>query len=157
MDPCRDHYTCDNLIIYETVGGNEIQIESSHFHCDSRLMRDKCVLPVAIPSSLHLELKHKYRYCVTILISSDYDDLSLGLGCSDIILLEETRTRRKDNFHLTSKIETKNDEQGNQSEVTTRIPPFIPAAITAVHVNVSNQGFLQVFIEKSIKLTLLII
>lgn len=138
VDLGTSYYTCDTLMIYETIGSKEERIESSPLHCDSRLMRDRFTLPVAIPSSIHLQLKHKYRYCVAILIPSGYDDVSLGLGCSDVIVLEETRSRRKD------------QHQTSQNEVSLATSTLTKAAITAVHVNVSNQGFLQVDVSLSL-------
>lgn len=139
IDLGTSYYTCDTLMIYETIGVKEERIESSPLHCDSRLMRDRFTLPVAIPTSIHLQLKHKYRYCVAILIPSGYDDISLGLGCSDVIVLEETRSRRKDQHQL------------NLNEVSLATTSSLSkAAITAVHVNVSKEGFLQVDVSLSL-------
>ena len=133
VDPCIDHYTCNTLLIYETVGDTEVQIESSPLHCNSRLMRDRCTLPVTIPSSIHLQLNHNYRYCVALLFFPDDGQNSIGPGCSDVILLEDTKHRPK-------------DHQENRKEVSLDTSSVTEAAISAVHVNVSNQGFLQVYI-----------
>ncbi|KAL2740634.1 vasorin-like isoform X2 [Vespula squamosa] len=130
IEPCTEHYTCDTLIIYETVGDSEVQTESNPLHCDSRMMRDPCSLPVTAPPSFNLQLGHKYRYCVVLLIPTTYDDVSLGLGCSDVITLEET----------------KQEEQQDQEPSNTN---SLDVRITAVHVNVSDQGSLHVDVSLS--------
>ncbi|XP_050592480.1 slit homolog 1 protein-like [Bombus affinis] len=134
VEPCAEQYTCDNLIVYETIGDSEVQTDSSSLHCDSRMMRDPCSLPVAIPASLHLQPGHKYRYCVVLLVPNSYDDVSLGLGCSDVITLEE------------SKRELQQDQETTVSEFSSSLD----TKITAVHVNVSDQGFLHVDVSLSI-------
>ncbi|KYN18788.1 PREDICTED: uncharacterized protein LOC108762138 [Trachymyrmex cornetzi] len=131
VEQCAERYTCDSLIVYETIDDSEIQTESSPLHCDSRMMRDPCILPVTIPASLHLQLHHKYRYCVVLLIPNVYDDVSLGLGCSDVIVLEKTQQR----------IETEDQyvKEGNsRSPTSTQISLDSYSRITGVHVNVSD-------------------
>lgn len=132
VEPCTEHYTCDTLIVYETVGDSEIQADSSSLHCDSRMMRDPCSLPVAIPASLHLQPGHKYRYCVVLLVPTGYDDVSLGLGCSDVMPLTETKR-----------------EVYQQSTSLSSDPLTTDTRITGVHANVSDQGFLHVDVSLS--------
>lgn len=134
VEPCTERYTCDTLIVYETVGDSEVQTDSSSLHCDSRMMRDPCSLPVAIPASLHLQPGHKYRYCVVLLVPSTYDDVFLGLGCSDVITLEES----------------KRELQQNQKSVMSESSASLDTRITGVYVNVSDQGFLHVDVSLSI-------
>lgn len=133
VEPCTEPYTCDTLRVYETVGDSEVQIHSSSLHCDSGMMRDPCSLPVAIPTSLHLQPGHKYRYCVVLLVPTSYDDVSLGLGCSDVITLDET----------------KRELQRVGEEATMPEPSASDTRITGVHVNVSAQGFLRVDVSLS--------
>lgn len=134
VEPCTERYTCDTLIVYETVGDSEVQTDSSSLHCDSRMMRNPCSLPVAIPASLHLQPGHKYRYCVVLLVPSTYEEVSLGLGCSDVITLEET----------------KRDLQQDQQTAISKPPSSTSdTKITGVHVNVSDQGFLHVDVSLS--------
>nr|ACE75336.1 leucine-rich repeat protein [Glyptapanteles indiensis] len=133
VEPCSESYTCDSLIVYEATGSSEVEIESKTLHCDARFMANPCSLSVTIPA-LNLQVGHKYRYCVVLLVPSDHEDLSLGLGCSDIITLGE------------SQIIT------NDSSVSSTILPAIRQdghRITGVHVNVSEQGFLHVDISLS--------
>ena len=131
VEQCADRYTCDSLIVYETIDDNEIQTESSPLHCDSRMMRDPCILPVTIPASLHLQLHHKYRYCVVLLIPNVYDDISLGLGCSDVIVLEKTQQRIATEDQYTK-------EGNSRSPMSTQISLDSYSQITDVHVNVSD-------------------
>ncbi|XP_063985255.1 leucine-rich repeat-containing protein 15 [Diachasmimorpha longicaudata] len=129
---CTQRYTCDNLIIYEVVDDTEIEIDSSPLHCESNLMRDPCHLPVAIPSSLNLQIGHKYRYCIVLFVSTVTDDLTLGLGCSDLLFLEENSPQW---------------EQKPVPIVTTMAP--LRDRITGVHVNISDEGFLTVDVALS--------
>ncbi|CAL7945568.1 unnamed protein product [Xylocopa violacea] len=138
VEPCTERYTCDTLIVYETIGDSEVQTDSSSLHCDSRMMRDPCLLPVAIPVSLHLQPDHKYRYCVVLLVPTTYDDVSLGLGCSDIITLEET----------------KREIQQDQNTVVSESLSPLDTRIIGVHVNVSDQGFLHVDVSLTVSKTL---
>ncbi|KMQ96652.1 slit-like protein [Lasius niger] len=140
MEQCTERYTCDSLIVYETIDDSEIRTESSPLHCDSRMMRDPCTLPVAIPASVHLKLGHKYRYCVVLLVPTAYDDMSLGLGCSDVIVLEETLKRRK------TATEEQPPSEGDRrpSTSSTQSPLDSYPRITGVHVNVSDKGYLHV-------------
>ncbi|XP_076633681.1 leucine-rich tendon-specific protein [Colletes latitarsis] len=130
VEMCAEQYTCDRLIVYETISDSEMRTESSSLHCDSRTMEDPCSLPVIIPASMDLKLGHKYRYCVILLIPTNYDDVSLGLGCSDVITLKET----------------KRELQQDQETIAIKSSD---TKITGVHANVSNQGFLHVDVSLS--------
>lgn len=133
VEPCTERYTCDTLIVYETIGDTEVETDSSSLHCDSRMMRDPCSLPVAIPAYLHLQPGHKYRYCVVVLVPTSYGDVTLGLGCSDVITLEEIKqTLQQDDRELALLESSASDTR-----------------ITGVHVNVSDQGFLHVDVSLS--------
>lgn len=142
VEQCAEHYTCDSLIVYETIGDSEIQTESSPLHCDSRMMRDPCILPVTIPASLHLQLGHKYRYCVVLLVPTVYDDVSLGLGCSDVIVLEKTQQQIA--------TEDQYAKEGNPPTSTQTSLDFY-SRITGIHVNVSDKGYLHVDVVLSTK------
>ncbi|KAL1497523.1 hypothetical protein ABEB36_008467 [Hypothenemus hampei] len=78
-------YSCDAIFIYEEEDENEVLMESFPFKCNSSEMTDSRVLQVTIPTFLQLE--HKYRYCVALFGLEKSDDLSLILGCSDMIPL----------------------------------------------------------------------
>lgn len=134
VEQCAEQYTCDSLIVYETIGDSEIQIESSPLHCDSRMMRDPCTLSITIPASLHLQLDHKYRYCVVVLMSTVYDDVSLGIGCSDVILLQKAQRQEQQYVR----------ETNLQPAMSTSAPDSSYSRITRIHVNVSNKGYLHV-------------
>lgn len=143
MEQCNEHYTCDSLIVYETIDDiSEVRTESSPLHCDSRTMRDPCTLPVSIPASVHLKLGHKYRYCVVLLVPiTAYDDVSLGLGCSDVIVLEETPERQKTTTEEQSPSEG-DDRRSSTSSTQSSLGSY--PRITGVHVNVSDKGYLHV-------------
>ncbi|XP_025991398.1 uncharacterized protein LOC113002642 isoform X2 [Solenopsis invicta] len=140
VERCAERYTCDSLIVYETIGDNETQTVSSPLHCDSRGMRDPCVLPVTVPSaSLYLQLGHKYRYCIVLLVPTAYDDVSLALGCSDVIVLEKTQQG------ITTEDPRYAREQDRHSSTQSSTSPLDSySRITSVHVNVSDKGYLHI-------------
>ncbi|KAI4467352.1 ig(immunoglobulin) and lrr(leucine rich repeat) domain [Holotrichia oblita] len=81
-------YTCDKIFVYEEEGNNEVPLETNPLKCNSSTMLDPRFLNVTVPNVTDLILGHKYRYCVVLLGSGqDTDELSLNLGCSDIIPL----------------------------------------------------------------------
>ncbi|KAK9728539.1 Leucine rich repeat [Popillia japonica] len=81
-------YTCDKIFVYEEEGNNEVPLETNQLKCNSSTMLDPRFLNVTVPNVTDLILGHKYRYCVVLLGSGqDTDELSLNLGCSDIIPL----------------------------------------------------------------------
>jgi len=137
VEQCAERYTCDSLIIYETIDDKEDQTESSPLHCDSRMMRDPCILPITIPASLHLQLGHKYRYCVVLLVPTIYDDGSLGLGCSDVIILKKTQqgAATEDQF-------AKEEDSRSATSTQTFLDSY--SRITGVHVNISDKSYLHI-------------
>lgn len=144
VEPCTERYTCDTLLVYEALEADnrEVQIASSPIECDSQLMHDPCSLPISLPSSLLLESGHKYRYCVVLMVqppssathprsaTARSDELSLGLGCSDIIELD------RETLHLIP-------------ELDQALPPRV-FEISTVHVNASADGYLKVSIFESL-------
>ena len=81
-------YICDAIFVYEEEGQNEVLLESNTLKCNSSNMMNPTVLNVTVPDSSSLITGHKYRYCVVLLGSDqDSDDMSLVLGCSEIIPL----------------------------------------------------------------------
>lgn len=81
-------FTCDAIFVYEEEGANEVLLESSPLKCNSSDLFNSNVLEVYVPTAIHLQQEHRYRYCVVLLGNGqDNDDSSLMLGCSDIIPL----------------------------------------------------------------------
>lgn len=136
MEQCTEHYICNSLNIYEIIDGHPKETESSPLHCDSRMMRDPCTLPVAIPASVHLKLGHKYHYCMVLLIPYN---MSLGVGCSDVMILKETLERRK----IASEEQLPSEEDHSLMSSTQSSLGSYPR-ITGIHVNVSDKGYLHV-------------
>ncbi|CAG9762080.1 unnamed protein product [Ceutorhynchus assimilis] len=89
-------YTCDAIFIYEEEGLNEILLESYPIKCNSSDMMNSKELQVTVPTSL--QLQHKYRYCVALFGSEKSDDVSLILGCSDMIPLIQNPVITNHNF-----------------------------------------------------------
>ncbi|KAK5649124.1 hypothetical protein RI129_004016 [Pyrocoelia pectoralis] len=82
-------YTCDAIFVYEEEGPNEVLYESTPLKCNSSQLDDPKVLNVTVPNSSQLVEGRNYRYCVVLLESAlSSDDLSLVLGCSDVMPLK---------------------------------------------------------------------
>lgn len=80
-------YTCDAIYVYEEQGLSEILIESTPLKCNSSEMKDPTSLEISVPGLIDLQRLHRYRYCLVLLQSGESDDVSLILGCSDILPL----------------------------------------------------------------------
>ncbi|KAF5271294.1 hypothetical protein FQR65_LT05309 [Abscondita terminalis] len=81
-------YTCDAIFVYEEEGPNEVLLESTPLKCNSSILEDPRILNVTVPNSSELVQGRNYRYCVVLLESAhSADDLSLVLGCSDVMPL----------------------------------------------------------------------
>lgn len=92
-------YTCDALIVYEEEGDKEVLVESNPLKCNSTDLPNPRLLNVTVPSSIQLEQEHRYRYCVVLFEAGQTDDVSLILGCSDIIpLIQNTKFQTQRNF-----------------------------------------------------------
>ncbi|CAB0042768.1 unnamed protein product [Trichogramma brassicae] len=145
VEPCTERYTCDTLIVYEAQrDGREVQLASSPIECDSRHMPHPCALSLGVPASIRLQPGHRYRYCVVLMVpppahqgkddrhrrrDGDDDDVSLGLGCSDIIELEDT-------------LDLLDMERKKLPAMTP--PPLLQPDIKDLRVNVSDEGYLKV-------------
>ncbi|XP_018325078.1 leucine-rich repeats and immunoglobulin-like domains protein 1 [Agrilus planipennis] len=81
-------YTCDALFVYEEDGSKEVLLESNPLKCNSSNLKDPRLLDVTVPNSFELSLGNRYRFCVVLLESATRsDELSLALGCSDVLPL----------------------------------------------------------------------
>ncbi|CAG9863705.1 unnamed protein product [Phyllotreta striolata] len=80
-------YTCDAVFIYEEEGPNEVLVESHPVKCNSSEQEDPKVLYVTVPEVRQLRADRSYRYCIVLLEAVQADDVSLILGCSDILPL----------------------------------------------------------------------
>lgn len=90
-------YTCDAIFVYEQEGANEVLIESTPLKCNSSEMQNPKILNVTVPDSVQLMDNHRYRYCVVLLESGQTDDVSLILGCSDVMPLVRNMNINKTN------------------------------------------------------------
>ncbi|XP_050315684.1 leucine-rich repeats and immunoglobulin-like domains protein 1 isoform X2 [Anthonomus grandis grandis] len=89
-------YSCDTVFIYEEDGANEVLIESFPFKCNSTNMVDPSSLEVTMPISL--QIHHNYRYCVALFGANSLDDVSLILGCSDMLPLVQNPVITQNSF-----------------------------------------------------------
>lgn len=80
-------YSCDAIFVYEEEGPNEVLVESNPLKCNSTEMKNPNALNVTVPATIQLQQRHRYRYCIVLLESGIADDVSLILGCSDVISL----------------------------------------------------------------------
>lgn len=94
-------YTCDAIFVYEQEGLNEVLVESTPLKCNSSEMRNPKLLNVTVPDAVQLLNNHRYRYCVVLLESGIGDDVSLILGCSDVIPLVKNIKLQNTNYSVT--------------------------------------------------------
>ncbi|KAL3288188.1 hypothetical protein HHI36_002638 [Cryptolaemus montrouzieri] len=80
-------YTCDAIYVYEEQDMSEILVESMPVKCNSTDLSNPTLLEISVPGSIDLQRLHRYRYCLVLLQSGQSDDVSLILGCSDILPL----------------------------------------------------------------------
>lgn len=93
-------YTCDAIFVYEQQGANEVLVQSTPLKCNSSEMQNPRILNVTVPDAVQLIDNHRYRYCVVLLEAGQSDDVSLILGCSDVIPL--VRTSKVNNTNYTN-------------------------------------------------------
>ncbi|XP_050509661.1 protein slit [Diabrotica virgifera virgifera] len=94
-------YTCDAIFIYEEEGPNEVLVESNPVKCNSSELLDPKTLNLTVPNAIQLQEDHSYRYCIVLLESIQADDVSLILGCSDILpLLRNVKVQPSTNFSI---------------------------------------------------------
>ncbi|RZC37961.1 slit -like 1 protein, partial [Asbolus verrucosus] len=92
-------YTCDAIIVYEEEGEREVLVESNPLKCNSSDLPDPKILNVTVPNSIQLQQEHRYRYCVVLFEAGQTDDVSLILGCSDIIpLVQNAQLQLQNDF-----------------------------------------------------------
>ncbi|KAK4884114.1 hypothetical protein RN001_000385 [Aquatica leii] len=108
-------YTCDAIFVYEEEGPNEVLLESTPLKCNSSYLDDPRLLNVTVPNSSELIQGRNYRYCVVLLESAHTtDDLSLVLGCSDVMPL---------NIDATAETKTNNLNVPNVTAIFASIKP----------------------------------
>ncbi|CAH1163355.1 unnamed protein product [Phaedon cochleariae] len=94
-------YTCDAIFVYEEQGPNEVLVESFPIKCNSSHMVDPKVLNVSVPYTVELEKEHRYRYCVVLLEAGQTDEVSLILGCSDVLpLIQNVKIQQTTNYSV---------------------------------------------------------
>lgn len=96
-------YTCDAIIVYEDEGQNEVLVESNPLKCNSSDLQDPRILSISVPNSIQLQQGNKYRYCVVLFASGQKVDVSLILGCSEVIpLVPNTKTQQQEHDFVTN-------------------------------------------------------
>ncbi|KAJ8942195.1 hypothetical protein NQ314_010135 [Rhamnusium bicolor] len=94
-------YTCDAIFVYEEEGPNEVLVESNPLKCNSSNLPNPKILNVIVPNSIQLQKQHRYRYCVVLFESGQADDVSLILGCSDVIpLIQNAKIQQKTDYSM---------------------------------------------------------
>lgn len=115
-------YSCDAIFVYEEGGANEILLETTPLKCNSSTLDDPKLINVTVPNSENLQKGHRYRYCLVLLPSGLLtDELSLVLGCSDVIPLVQ------------------NVKINNNSDYTPKYPKVL-----AIQANLTNHGNLAI-------------
>lgn len=144
VDESAAPYGCDAIFVYEEEGPSEVLLESIPLKCNSTQSPDPRSLTVTVPNSTNLQPGHRYRYCIVLLESESYsDDLSVVLGCSDVLpLVQNVRVLPRTDFSLKSprviSIQANLSSYGNLA-ISVNV---VPMATCEVNLAVLEQGSL---------------
>lgn len=85
----KKDYMCDAIFVYKEEHINEILIDNSPIHCESKVVNGQNTVSVIVPDSSSLEIGESYRFCL-VMIQEQKPDSELNIGCSNITRLERS-------------------------------------------------------------------
>ncbi|XP_055916463.1 toll-like receptor 3 [Eupeodes corollae] len=83
----QDDYMCDAIFVYKEENINEILIDKSPIHCESKIINGQNTVSVIVPESSILEIGESYRFCL-VLVQEDNPKSEVVIGCSNITKLQ---------------------------------------------------------------------
>lgn len=83
----QDGYMCDAIFVYKEENINEILIDKSPIHCESKIINGQNSVSVIVPESSILEIGDSYRFCL-VLVQEDNPKSEVVIGCSNITKLQ---------------------------------------------------------------------
>ncbi|XP_017051124.1 uncharacterized protein LOC108094837 [Drosophila ficusphila] len=85
----KKDYMCDAIFVYKEEHINEILIDNSPIHCESKVVNGQNTVSVIVPDSSSLEIGESYRFCL-VMIQEKNPKAELNIGCSNITQLERS-------------------------------------------------------------------
>ncbi|XP_032572274.1 slit homolog 3 protein [Drosophila sechellia] len=85
----KKDYMCDAIFVYKEEHINEILIDNSPIHCESKVVNGQNTVSVIVPDSSSLEIGESYRFCL-VMIQEQKPEAELNIGCSNITQLERS-------------------------------------------------------------------
>ncbi|KAM7345896.1 leucine-rich tendon-specific protein isoform 1-T7 [Cochliomyia hominivorax] len=83
----KNDYMCDAIFVYKEENINEILIDNSPIHCESKKINGQNTVSVIVPDSSSLDIGKSYRFCLVMV--KEYNPHSdLTVGCSNITQLK---------------------------------------------------------------------
>ncbi|KAH8254440.1 hypothetical protein KR032_010132, partial [Drosophila birchii] len=83
----KKDYMCDAIFVYKEENINEILIDNSPIHCESKVVNGQNTVSVIVPDSSSLEIGESYRFCLVMVQEQNHKD-DLNIGCSNITQLQ---------------------------------------------------------------------
>ncbi|XP_011202190.2 uncharacterized protein LOC105225435 [Bactrocera dorsalis] len=83
----KNDYMCDAIFVYKEENINEILIDNSPIHCESKVLNGQNTVSVIVPDSSSLEIGESYRFCL-VMVQEQNHDADLNVGCSNITKLQ---------------------------------------------------------------------
>ncbi|XP_067631352.1 uncharacterized protein Lrt isoform X2 [Eurosta solidaginis] len=83
----KNDYMCDAIFVYKEENINEILIDNSPIHCESKVLNGQNTVSVIVPDSSTLEIGESYRFCL-VMVQEQNPDADLNVGCSNITKLQ---------------------------------------------------------------------
>ncbi|XP_030368949.1 slit homolog 3 protein [Scaptodrosophila lebanonensis] len=83
----KKDYMCDAIFVYKEENINEILIDNSPIHCESKMVNGQNTVSVIVPDSSSLVIGESYRFCL-VMVQEKNPKSDLNIGCSNITRLQ---------------------------------------------------------------------
>ncbi|XP_068147240.1 uncharacterized protein Lrt isoform X2 [Drosophila tropicalis] len=83
----KKDYMCDAIFVYKEENINEILIDNSPIHCESKVVNGQNTVSVIVPDSSSLDIGESYRFCL-VMVQEQNPNADLNIGCSNITQLQ---------------------------------------------------------------------
>ncbi|SPP73820.1 TLR4 interactor with leucine rich repeats [Drosophila guanche] len=83
----KKDYMCDAIFVYKEENINEILIDNSPIHCESKVVNGQNTVSVIVPDSSSLDIGKSYRFCL-VMVEEQNPQADLNIGCSNITQLQ---------------------------------------------------------------------
>ncbi|XP_062136504.1 slit homolog 1 protein [Drosophila sulfurigaster albostrigata] len=83
----KKDYMCDAIFVYKEENINEILIDNSPIHCESKVVNGQNTVSVIVPDSSSLDIGESYRFCL-VMVQEQKPKEELNIGCSNITQLQ---------------------------------------------------------------------